>query len=421
MFNYVSIQFPLSENPPQRISYFFLNQERYAHEVAVVRFRDWDVRYNYIKPGHPVKCIIRGKESTREFIGYIHDIKPDISPGKQFVELTLIGASYKLKQARQKVYYDTTASQVVRQIALENGFSDYNVVDHPRVYSQIVQAGHTDLELMTKLAKQCGYTLRIQNTSIFFEPLTAEYTRGRASSPSFVMRDSNDPRGSTLYSFKLLLGESTKYLDAYKSNAQVGGVDPRTSDVSIVVNADRPEITREVSTSAPFDSFATNITAPGATEAAYEAYAIDQRNRFPYRAQVEVLGTADVSPDKSVYLSGLGPDYSGYWIVLDAHHRVMEESPNVLKYTTVLTVGSDSLGSATAWTDGRLIDTPNVVQIRNIVPGQRNEVVNESSLYDRSNEVWVSDGKNAGTNTLTITTPSKTSYTVSRLEKLGVL
>jgi phage protein D len=389
--------------------------------MAIVRFRDWDIRYNSIKPTDPVRCIIRGKDSTREFVGYIHDIKPDISPGKQFVELTLIGASYKLKQARQRVYYDTTASQVVKQIATENNFSVTNVEDHPRVYPQIVQAGHTDLELMTKLAKQCGYTLRIQNTSVYFEPLTAEYTRGRASSPSFIMRESNDPRGSTMYSFKLLLGESTKYADAYKSNVQIGGVDPSSASVSLVVNADRPEITRETSSVEYFDSFATNITAPGYSATAYEAYAIDQRNRFPYRAQVEVTGTADITPDKSVYLSGLGPEYSGYWIVLSAQHKIIEESQNILKYTTVLQLGTDSLGSARPWLDGKLIDTPSVVQLRELVPGVRNEVVNSSSLLDTTNSVWMSDGKNAGASTAFINNPSKTSYVVSRLEKIGVL
>lgn len=421
MFNYVSIQFPLSENPPQRISYFYLNQDRYAHEVAVVRFRDWDVRYNFIKPKDPVRCIIRGKDSIREFTGYIHDIKPDISPGKQFVELTLIGASYKLKQARQRVYYDTTASEVIRQIAREYNFSTYNVVDHPRVYPQIVQAGHTDLELMTKLAKQCGYTLRIQNTSIFFEPLTAEYTRGRASSPSFIMRDSNDPKGSTLYSFKVLLGESTRYADAYRSNAQVGGVDPDTADANIVVNNTRPDALREIADEALFDSFATNITAPTASEAAYEAYAIEQRNRFPYRAMVEVAGTADISPDKSVYLSGIGPEYSGYWIVLSAQHRIVEEAQNILKYTTILTLGTDSLGSANTWTDGRIVTVPEVIPRRELTVGERNEIVNESSVFDRTNSVWISDGKNAAATNYAIASSAKTAYTVSRLEKLGVL
>ena len=421
MFNYISIDFPNSERPPQRISYFYLNQDRYAHEVAVVKFKDWDVRYNYIKPGDPVRCLLRGQDSSREFIGYIHDIKPDISPGKQFVEMTLIGASYKLKQARQRVYYDTTASEVVKQIAKANNFSYAYVKDHPRVYPQIVQAGHTDLELMTKLAKQCGYTLRIQNTSVFFEPLTAEYTRGRSSSPSFVMREANSPKGSTLYSFKLLLGESVKYLDSYKSNAQVGGVDPYTGKATVVVNQDKPTITREISTIEFFDSFATNITAPGETASAYEAYAIDQRNRFPYRANVEVVGTADVTPDKPVYLSGIGGEYSGYWIVLSVQHRIVEESPNILRYTTVMQVGTDSLGSANVWEDNLLVPSPEVVRQRELIAGQRNEIYSDSSLFDTVNNVWVSDNVNAGSTTAYVSTSDKTSYVISRLEKVGVL
>jgi len=421
VYNYVSVEFPLSENPPKRLSYFYLNQERYAHELVVVKFRDWDVRYNYIKPTDPVKCVIRGKDSTREFVGYIHDIKPDISPGKQFVELTLIGASYQLKQARQRVYYDTTASEVVKQIVRANNWSTNNIQNHPRVYSQIVQAGHTDLELMTKLAKQSGYTLRIQNTSVFFEPLTAEYSRIRSSAPSFVMRESNDPRGSTMYSFKLLLGESTKYVDAYKSNAQIGGVDPRTNNISIVVNTARPNVTRETYITEYFDSFATNVTAPGADAAAYEAYAIDQRNRFPYRAQVEVVGTADISPDKPVYLSGIGPEYSGYWIVLSAQHKIVEESQNILRYTTVLNIGSDSLGAANAWSDGNLVSAPDVTQVRTITPGQRNEIINESSLLDPQTNIWVSDGKNSGGTNVAVASSERTSYVISRLEKIGVL
>jgi hypothetical protein len=224
-----------------------------------------------------------------------------------------------------------------------------------------------------------------------------------------------------MYSFRLLLGESTKYVDAYKSNAQVGGVDPRTNTASIIVNRARPNVTRETYTTEYFDSFATNVTAPGYDAAAYEAYAIDQRNRFPYRAQVEVVGTADVAPDKPVYLSGIGPEYSGYWIVLSSQHKVVEESQNILRYTTVLNVGSDSLGAANAWSDGNLITTPDVTQVRTLTPGQRNEVINESSMLDSQNNVWVSDGKNSGGTSVAVSSSDKTSYVVSRLEKIGVL
>lgn len=359
--------------------------------MAVVKFRDWDVRYNHIRPGEPVKVNLRSSNGARDFVGYIHDIKPDISPGKQFVEISLIGASYKLKQARQRVFSNMTASDIVRQIAAEHNFSAF-VTDHPRVYPQVAQTGHTDLEVITRLAKQCGYTFRIKNTAIYFEPLTTAYTATRNNAPSFVMREANDPKGSTLYTFKMILGESVQYVDAYKSAGQVGGVDPVTKEVNIITNKIRPESIRNISTPEFFDSFATETVAPGYNPAAYEAYAIDQRNRFPYRAEVEVVGTSDIYPDSPVYLSGIGTDYSGYWIVMSVNHRVIETQPNILRYTTVLQVGTDSIGSANVWSDGQVIDVPDVIQIRSIIPGVINKVANENSVLTDGNTVYSNEG-----------------------------
>jgi phage protein D len=437
VFNYVSVEFPLAEVPPQRVSYFNLYLDRYSHEVATVKFRDWDVRYTHIQPGEPVRCTIRGINGQREFVGYIHDIKPDISPGKQFVELTLIGASYRMKQARQKVYLNMTASQVVTEIAKLHNFYPY-VESHPRVYPQIAQTGHSDLEFMTRLAKQCGYSLRLENTSLYFQPLTFDYTKYRASAAVFNMRQANDPRGSTLYSFKLMLGESVKYPDAYKSAAQVGGVNPYNNEAAIVTNAVRPEVIRQNSKAEFFDSYATNIVAPGYVEAANEAYAIDQRNRFPYRAHIEVIGTPEITPDKPIYLSGLGPDYSGYWIALTVTHKVIEEKPNVFKYTTIIDVGSDSLGVAEVWQDGKLISTPEVIQTRVITTGQKDIAISNTSALttgtgvnnnagfgettnrsqpttDASPYVWVAEGTNTSTVDLFVQDSNKTAATVARL------
>lgn len=378
MFNYITLEFPLSQNAPQRVSSFTLNQEKYAHEIAVVRFRDWNLQYASISPSQPVRCVLSGATGSREFVGYIHDIKPDISPGKQFVEMTLIGASYRMKQARQKVYTNKTAAQIIEEIGQSYNFSVF-AEPHPRVFEQVSQTGHTDLEIMTRLAKQCGYSLRIENTSIYFQPLTFDYTKDRGTAPSFIMREANDPQGSTLYSFKLILGESLQYPDAYKSAAQVGGVDPRGIKSSVVTNAVRPEVLKQISTPEFFDSFATDIVAPGYNVAYYEAQAIDQRNRFPYRAKIEVLGTPDLKPDQPIYLSGVGKDYSGYWIVLRTSHRVVETEPNILKYTTVVEVGADSIGTANVWQDGLAIAAPNKTQIRRLKPRQKNRVPSKKS------------------------------------------
>lgn len=396
MFNYVTIQFPLSEKPPQRVSSFTLNQERYAHEVAVVKFKDWDIRKTQINPGEPVKCILRGKDSSREFVGYIHDIKPEITPGKNTTTMTIIGASYKLKQQRQRVFENVTASDVVKNIAQEYKLSAY-VQDHPRVYDQIVQAGHSELQLMARLARQCGYSLRIENTAIYFQDLTTDFTKYRGTAQSFYMSGANEPKGSTLYSFNLTLGESVRYADAYKSAVQVGGVDPRNLETSLVTAQIREETLRENSKVEFFDSFDTKTVAPGYLPAVYEARAADQRNRFSYRARVQVLGTPTISPDKPVYLTGIGPEYSGYWVVLSSQHQIIETAPNIFQYTTFIEVGTDSIGTATVWKDEAVI-APSDIKIRKLIPNSRNVVGATESVLTDGSQLYTNDGFTMVTN-----------------------
>jgi hypothetical protein len=439
MFNYISVLFPLSQNAPQRVSSFTLSQERYAHEMASIKFRDWGISYTSVRPGDPVKCVLRGKDSSREFVGYVHEIKPNITPGSNFVEVTVIGASYRLKQARQKVYENVTATDVIKSIANKYGFSTSNVQQHGRVYEQVVQAGHTELQLMSRLAKQCGYSLRIENTNIYFEPLTFNYEEGRVNAQTYTMREANDPAGSTLYSFNLTLGDSVAYKDSYKSAVQIGGVDPNTISSSIVTNQ-RQNTLNETQATEFFDSFATNTVAPSFTIAAYEAKAADERNRFPYRARIQVIGTPEIKPDQPIYLEGIGPNYSGYWIVLYAEHFIVEESPNILRYVTVLDVGADSIGQAQSW-KGNVVTSPGSFRVRKLVPDTRNVPPNLSSVLTegtgtynnagftvvtnrKTNSnvkpyVWVTIG--AGETSATIDVRNRPEAVVKRLENKGVL
>lgn len=386
------MSFPLAQNPPKRVVAFNLMQNRYAHEIATVRFRDWNVQLNDIKPTDPVKCILRGKDSSREFVGYIHDIKPEITPSNRSVTVTLIGASYVLKQAKQRVFENVTADAVIKKIASEYGFSAYTD-PHPRVYEQVAQAGHSELQIMARLARQCGYTLRVENTSIYFKKLTSDFQAFKSSASSFIMRDSNNPRGSTLYSFALTMGESIEYADAYKSAPRVGGVDPRSLNSNLVTNQIRPEAIRQKSSAELFDSFATEIVAPSYDVAYYESEALDQKNRFPYRASIKVLGTPTLSPDKPIFLDGIGLDYSGYWIILSARHEIVETSSNVLQYTTILEVGSDSLGQAKVFND-LAIFTPDELKLRKLQTGYRNVYDSGASVISvNNNSVDLSNSK----------------------------
>jgi len=378
MLNYVTIEFPLSQKPPARISSFIFSQNRYAHEIITISFRDWDLQYSNVKPGDPAKAVLRSTSKNHTFVGYIHDIRPDITPGKRFTRVTLIGASYTLKQPQQRVFENVTASDVVRKIAAEHNFA-VDVEDHPRVYPQIVQAGITDLQLMARLAQQCGYLFRVENTTVKFKKVTTDYNLHRASAPIFEMRNANDPKGSTIYSFNLAIGESVKYSDAYKSATQVGGVDPITKLASVVTNQERAKTIRAQSKTEFFDSYATDTVAPDAVSAYYEAVSADERNRFPYRASVQVLGDPTLAPGMPVYLDGIDRMYNGYWIVLSAEHHVQEAKPNVLTYTTFLQVGTDSLGGANSLDNVKVLK-PSKIKKRALVPNTRNTPSSSSTL-----------------------------------------
>ena len=159
-----------------------------------------------------------------------------------------------------------------------------------------------------------------------------------------------------------MIGESTNYGDAMKAAVRVAGVDPDSHDaVNAVKN--KPGITpdpviRVESSDAVFDRFATNIVAPGWAPAYYEALAADARNKYPYRAMIETMGHPGVRPDTPVYLDGIGPQYSGYWMVLSIEHQVVEESLNNLTYVSIMEVGTDSLGTASVGTDGSVLPYP---------------------------------------------------------------
>lgn len=86
---------------------------------------------------------------------------------------------------------------------------------------------------------------------------------------------------------------------------------------------------------------------------------------FPYRAEVEVLGNTELKPMMPVYLEGLGRDYSGYWIVLETTHIITNAV-----YTTKMTVGVDSLGTANVWKDGVDLTITPTPELRTIVPNE---------------------------------------------------
>lgn len=358
------------ENAPTAIYSARLMQTKYEHELAVIQFKDWGVIYEHVQPGTPVEINLKYNNNRKKFLGYVHHIKPEKTPGTNFTEVVFIGASFVMKQASQTIYRDITADQIVQRIAKKHGFVAYTV-PHNRVYPQVAQAGHTDWEIMVRLAKQCGYSLRTENTELYFQPMLNEYTNFRTEASSFIMLSANNTAGTTIYSFNPLIGESLEFDDSLKAAVAVSGVDKFSTDPVSITKLKRNKKTRKKQKSEYFDRFDTSVVAPDMATAAFEAEAAENRNAFPYRATVEVIGSPEVKVDSTVYLNGLGPTYSGYWTVLSVEHKIVETELKRQTFSTVLVVGTDSLGAANKWIDNQLVASPSYSPERKIVPNIR--------------------------------------------------
>jgi hypothetical protein len=116
--------------------------------------------------------------------------------------------------------------------------------------------------------------------------------------------------------------------------------------------------------------------------AIYEAEAAEARNSFPYRATAEILGSVDVRPDMPIHITGVDSPYNGYWIVLSTEHIIVEEKRNSFRYTTVVELGSDSLGLAGTWTDSQRVTAPNKQQKRVIKPNVKQTKVKPKTVLN---------------------------------------
>ena len=375
MSNYVSIFFPTSPQQPKRVYKATLYQEIFAHDYATIELRDWNVDPLNIKPGTLMVLNIKGKN----YHGYVHDLQNEQTTAKHFTKIGFIGASYVMKQSSQMIYRDMSADQIVAEIAKKYNFA-YKVTPHPRVYPQVAQAGMTDWELMVRLAKQSGYFLRAENTEIYFQPLTEDFTNLITEAKTFQKGDAGFKPKNPIYTFKPVISETLRHFGFKKAATSVGGVDAVTGQDFKITTQTSFNPSRQFSNQEFFDDHATTVVANDYQTAKYLANASDEYSRFPYAAEVEILGDSSLRPCLPIYLKNVGTEYSGYWTLLQVTHTVVEENINQHMYTCDITVASDSLGRVS---DNRLPETPANTPVRNIIPNQRNSNVKPKTIINK--------------------------------------
>jgi hypothetical protein len=146
-----------------------LKQSIEEHDLLIIRIKGKPSRKEtQLAYGDPVKFTYRSGKTKSVFVGKIERIYQSGSIGgvNQTI-IKCISASACLKDSTQEIYTNVTADQVISRVCQQFGLSAI-VQRDPRVRKAIVQSGQTYWQLFRSLAKQTGFALRAENTTVTF-------------------------------------------------------------------------------------------------------------------------------------------------------------------------------------------------------------------------------------------------------------
>jgi hypothetical protein len=166
-----------------------LHQEIETHDVLILTFKGKPRKEDTsIVSGDPVKFDYSSGATKSTFEGYVYEIDPASTMMAHVTQIWCASASSVLKDSTQEIYKKVTADQVVAKIAKRQGLKSVSQ-RHPRLRETIVQAGQTDWQLLRRLAKQTGFALKAENTTIFFMSKNKIFQDKKDKAPYFKYKD----------------------------------------------------------------------------------------------------------------------------------------------------------------------------------------------------------------------------------------
>jgi len=162
-----------------------LYQDRDQHDRLMLHFKGKPYSDGtVVSSGDPVQFTYSTNNIKQNFYGYVYSVEPINESDAQNTNILCVAASYLLKNTDQKIYKNVTADQVVTKIAAKYGMRAVTQ-RHPRVRKTIVQAGQSDWQLLRRLAKQTGFALRVEGTTIIFVSKNKIYANKKDQAPYF--------------------------------------------------------------------------------------------------------------------------------------------------------------------------------------------------------------------------------------------
>lgn len=162
-----------------------LHQDPEEHDRLVLHYKGKPAnRKNSIVSGDPIVFTFRSGKLKSTWNGYVHHVAQENTHKGGNTDIVCVGASWVLKNTDQKIYKNVTSNQVIAKIAKKHSMEAVTQRD-PRVRDQISQSGQSDWQLCRSLAKQNGFALRAENTTIIFVSKDKIYQSQKNSAPYF--------------------------------------------------------------------------------------------------------------------------------------------------------------------------------------------------------------------------------------------
>lgn len=295
-------------------------QRQGAHDLVEIPFEGVvaDLDQSYVT-GAPVRLTWGNRYGQSVFVGYIHHTRQDLQIKHPRTYVVCLGASYPLLEVRQRAFEDVSADLVASLLA-RNQSLNADVDPHPRVYPVVMQDTISDWALLQRLARETGYVLRMEGTTLqfvsrarveaYYRPRAQVYYQNRSATANLQALN-------TVVSFTPLVGDFFPQTGSTNTTKTVTLVDPMTG--MTIQTSQTP--TGGAAARAFFTS-PQSTPVHSLQEGASVLEAVTQASKYVYRAKATLRGSALTAPERFVYLSGVPAPYGGYWTVLAVTHRV---------------------------------------------------------------------------------------------------
>jgi hypothetical protein len=340
-----------------------IKQKEFNHEIVNMQFWGGDVDSDSLQSGTPVMITFGRPLIKRAFYGYVNHAgrvnnalsTVNAMSGRNAVNITCIGPTWPMKQTDTKVWFNTTASQVIEDIA-EIFNLDVSVVPHSTVWPCLQMAGQSYWQFACRLARMIGYTFYGSGIQLVFKPRNTN-PNDLASLAAFYDYK-NDPGGLPVFSPVVGI---TSPAGGQLVDRQMAGIDPRTNQIfySEVSGVPTPTVLG-VTSQTPFFTETEHFSADSQQESDALVMGCAADNQLYITASATAVGNPLITAGSLVYVQNANGGQNGLWFAKCAEHVL-----GTTTYITQLDLGRDSIGATVAVSTRIRTQTNPRAQLRN--------------------------------------------------------